>query len=111
MGGRAYSIGHVSLAPRPANSHCVGLGAGTAARGRYDVFGCICTAVRLGGGFGCPVIESFAMLAETTASVIGAAADFTSLGGGGLIQPAWAGCLLVLGNVGTAASSSLSNSL
>ena len=51
------------------------------------MFGCICTAGRLGGGFGCPVIESFAMVAEATAFVIGAAAEFTGLGGGGLIQP------------------------
>ena len=87
-----------------------GLGAGAAARGRYDVFGCICTAGRLGGGFGCPVIESFAMVAEATAFVIGAAAEFTGLGGGGLIQPAWAGWLiLIAGRFGNGASSSLSH--
>ena len=45
----------------------------------------------MGGGFGCPVIESFTMLAEATAFVIGAAAELTRLGGGGLIQPEWAG--------------------
>ena len=51
------------------------------------MFGCVCTDGRVGGGFGCPVIESFTMLAEATAFVIGAAAEFTHLGGGGLIQP------------------------
>ena len=48
----------------------------------------MCTTDRLGGGFGCLVIERFATLVEATAFVIGAAAEFTSLGGGELIQPA-----------------------
>jgi hypothetical protein len=74
------------------------------------VFGCICTDGRVGGGFGCPVIESSTMLAEATAFVIGAAAEVTRLGGGGLIQPEWAGWLmLVIGSSGTGVSSSLSN--
>ena len=74
------------------------------------MFGGICTAGRLGGGFGCPVIERFAMLAEATAFVIGAAAEFTGLGGGELIQPAWAGWVMALtGSGGIGVSSSRSN--
>ena len=74
------------------------------------MFGCVCTDGRVGGGFGCPVIDSFTMLAEATAFVIGAAAEFPHFGGGGLIQPEWAGLLMVLtGSSGTDLSSSLSN--
>ena len=71
------------------------------------------------GGAGCPVIESFTMLAdagsftmlaEATAFVIGAAAEVTRLGGGGLIQPEWAGWSMGLtSSSGTGVSSSLSN--
>ena len=66
---------------------------------------------RVGGGFGCPVIESFTMLAEATAFVIGAATEVTRLGGGGLIQPEWAGRAqgVMRGSSGTGVSSSLSN--
>lgn len=73
------------------------------------MFGCICTEGRVGGGFCFSVIESFTLLAEATAFVIGAAAELIRLGGGGLIQPEWAVWLMVLtGSIGIGVSSSLS---
>ena len=120
MGGRAYVVGYAIT--MSLIHPFVGLGVDTTEGGWYDVFGCTCTDSvsvagfrlhvdgRVGGGFGCPVIESFTMLAEATAFVIGAAAEVTRLGGGGLIQPEWAGWLMVLaGSSGAGVSSSVSN--